>query len=508
MRELLLGCDVGTSSAKVTVIDFAGQVVATAACEYGLHVRAEGVVEQDPLVVLRAATGAIKAAVRPGSGVASSIVGAAFSGQAPSCIALDGETRPLRPMMLYSDRRGQAEAAELRDSIGAEALFALTGNYVDPYYASVKILWIKENEPETYARTRVFLGIKDFIVANLTGWIGTDHSHAALYGVAFDIRGRRWQGALLEDLGLSPEKYPQPVSCTTPIARINGEGARATGLREGTPVIAGTVDVCASMLTAGVIRPGDSAVTLGTSSDWALQCQGDNFVPRTISLPSAGASLREHLILATVPCAGGMLRWLKETLIQREFPCGYDELDRIAANVPPGARGLVMLPHALGGETPTWSQIPQAGLFGLRLDHGPAELARAVMEGVAYALRSNQQWMSDHLVPFPQRIGIVGGGARSSPWCQILCDVLGVEGYVVANACEPAIGDAVVAGVGLGVFEGTDVLSEWIASVPFRTHRPDPMRHAAYSRLYRVFRGLQDATLDAATTLVECGRQA
>jgi sugar (pentulose or hexulose) kinase len=338
----------------------------------------------------------------------------------------------------------------------------------------------------------------------LTGWIGTDYSNAALYGLFFDFRERRWLPEILTFIGLSGSKLPDPVPCHKIVGKINREAALATGLLQGTPVIAGTVDGCASMLAAGVFRPGQSAISLGTSSDWGIECQGDQFVPRTISIPSAASSINQHLVITTIPTAGGFLKWFRDILSMfDEDAISYSSLDIEAENSLPGANGLLAIPHITGQATPFWDPQPHGGFIGLTVAHKRGDLVRAIMESIAYALKENQEWLIAHRFQIGENVGLIGGGASSQLWCQIICDVLGVVGWKNSFSAEPSIGAAILAGIGIGLIPDINAAIAWSESAKSEKFEPDPKHRQLYDELFNCYREFSGSTKNLAHQLSE-----
>lgn len=495
MIDFLIGCDIGTSSAKTTLVSLDGVVVGSGNVQYEINIPGPNLAEQDPETLLFAAIDSIKIAIQTSELDPNGVLGIGFSGQGPGCIPIDKEINPLRTMHNYIDRRGEKEADWLLENLGEEHVFSNTGNYIDPYYGGVKILWELRHEPDIYKAAHKFQFIKDFVVARLTGWIGTDYSSAGIYGIFFDIQNRSWIEEDINYLSLDLDKLPKSVPCTEKIGGLTKTAAEALGLKEGTPVVAGTIDSCASYLAAGILHPGQSAITLGTSSDWGVECTDDQFAPRTICLPSAANSEKQHVIITTVPSSGGFLRWFRDLFPNSEGDKpDYLTLDSEAGEVPVGANGLLALPHIAGKATPDWLPDPQSGFLGLTLTHSRGNITRAIMESVAFAMRENKDWILENGVTLSQQIGLVGGGFQSQLWAQIVCDVLGVEGILGALSGEPAVGDAILAGVGVGVFPDTSVASKWLEREESKVVKPIHKHHDKYSQIFDLYKQFEEVS--------------
>jgi xylulokinase len=502
MEEFLIGCDIGTTFAKTTLVNLDGTIVGSGSVQCGIHIPGPNLVEQDPEELLIAAIGSIRNAIQSSGLDPAGVLGIGFSGQGPGCVPIDENINPLRTMHNYIDRRGEKEADWLLEHIGEEHVFQKTGNYIDPYYGGVKILWEYRHEPEIYEATYKFQFIKDFVVASLTGWIGTDYSSAGIYGIFYDIQNRRWIEDEIRSLDLDIKKLPNSVPCTRKIGGLTKFAAEALGLVEGTPVVAGTIDSCASYLAAGILYPGQSAITLGTSSDWGVECTGNQFVPRTICLPSAANSEEQHVIITTVPSSGGFLSWFRDLLLN---PDGnkpdYQTLTEEAGGCSVGSNGLLALPHIAGKATPDWFPDPQSGFLGLTLTHSRGNIVRAIMESVAFAMRENKEWVIENGVEISPQIGLIGGGFKSQLWAQIVCDVLGIEGILGALSGEPAVGDAILAGVGVGAFPDTSVAIKWLDGEDSIVVKPIQANHEKYSQIFDLYKRFEEISEDITQSL-------
>lgn len=501
MSDNLIGCDIGTSSAKTTVVGLDGKIIGSGNISYEIQIPGPNLAEQDADLLLKASIESIKVAIENSQVDPSDVLGISFSGQAPGCIPVDKEINPIRPMHTYFDNRGKREADWLINILGEEEVFLKTGNFIDPYYGSVKILWELRNEPDVYKRTYKFLCIKDYVIAKLTGWIGTDFSNAALIGIFFNIHTREWIPEITEEIGLSVSHMPVPVPCAEVIGVISKEAADLTGLLEGTPVVAGTVDSCASMLSAGVVHPGHSAISIGTSADWGVECIGNQFVPRTIALPSAASSMEQHLIITTIHSSGGFLGWFRDMISTNSEKVDYSVLESEARKSPIGANGILAIPHLAGKATPVWRPIQHCGFIGLSLANKRGDFVRSIMESIAFALRENRDWLTSYSVSTGRRVGLIGGGFKSHLWAQIVCDVLGLEGNVGTLAGDPAVGDAILAGVGVGALPGTEVAKNWLVNKPSKIFKPINGNQTKYDHLYGLFKQFEEATLNLSSEL-------
>jgi sugar (pentulose or hexulose) kinase len=504
VHPCFVGCDIGTSAAKAVVADFDGTVLGTGKAEYALHVPAPGRAEQDPEDYWTATTASIRQALANAGLRAAEIGGVALSGQAPVCIPVNGDGQPLGPAHIWMDRRAEEECAWLRRKVGDDRVYTLSGNIIDPYYGIPKILWVQRHIPEVYQKAAVFLGAKDFVLRRLADRVVTDPAHAALAGVAFDLRVGDWSREVLEMIGIYPSKLPEVVASDKIIGKVTADASRATGLPEGTPIAAGTVDLPAALLSFGLTQPGDQVLTLGSSACWAVVRPGTSTVRGMITMPCPWNGGRDWIVEGATVAAGGALRWFAdqfgEGLIQsrsRQESGRYEALDRLAAESPPGARRLLFIPYLAGERTPIWDSMARGCFIGLTFAHTAADVVRSILEGVAYSIRHNvEQVPSGEGAPVPP-VWVTESGARSSLWREILADVLGVPVAWIQHHQGAALGDAYLAGIAVGhsaslVRPRADALSA-----------PDPGRAAVYESLYAVYRQVYPALRPLLRHLVE-----
>jgi sugar (pentulose or hexulose) kinase len=479
-----VGCDIGTSSAKAVVIDARGRVLGTGSEGYPLDVPAPGRAEQDAEDYWSATASSIRKALDAAHVPVAHIAGVALSSQAPVCIPLDEEGRPLRRAHIWMDRRADAECAWLRMAIGDDRAHELSGNVIDPYYNLPKILWTRYHEPDVYARAAVFVGAKDFVLKRLTGRVVTDPAHGALAGVAFDLRRRAWDPDVLQAIGLTPAKLPEIVEADTVIGYVTRQASRATGLPEGLPVAAGTVDLPAALLSLGLVSHGDQVLTLGSTACYAVVAHSASTVRGMITLPCPWRTGESQIVAGATVAAGGALRWFRDQFCAE----GYEHLDELASTSRPGAHGLVFLPYLAGERTPLWDSTARGCLVGFTYAHGRGDLVRALLEGVAYSVRHNiEHAVAGGVRPTPP-LWVTEGGARSELWRQILADVVGIPvAWIPSHYGGAPLGDAYLAAAATGHSPPT--------AGPTSAARtdPDPSHAAVYAELYRVYRALYPA---------------
>lgn len=477
MTQALVGIDVGTTGVKAVALSPHGDVLARAEHGYPLATPQPGWAEQDPVDWWQAAEAALaELAVEPEA------IG--LTGQMHGLVALDEHDRVLRPAILWNDQRTSAESREIEELIGRERLLQLTGNPALTGFTAPKLLWLRRHEPETFARIRHILLPKDYVRLQLTGEHASDVADAS-GTLLFDVGGRRWSEAVLEALELPAEWLPRALESP----ETSGETA------QGTPVAAGAGDQAASAVGVGVHEQGTTAVTIGTS--------GVVFAPLPKFAPESRGRL--HVFCHAVPdrwhamgvmlSAAGSLRWFRDALAPGE---PFDRLTAEAAEVEPGAEGVLFLPYLTGERTPHADPDARGAFVGLAATHGRGALVRAILEGVAYGLRDSLELLTELGEPSASA-RVSGGAARSELWLRIVASVLGIPLERPAVEEGAAFGAALLAGVAGGAFATVPGAVEAAVSVR-ETVDPDPGWARVYGEGYERFRALYPALRSASIT--------
>jgi xylulokinase len=515
MGEFLVGCDVGTGGAKAAVMASDGAVLGSHFVEYPLITTKTGEdrfpgakAEQEPEWYWKAAADTIRASIHQSKVDPREIKGLGISGLSPTCILVDKERRPLQNAHIWMDRRATTECAWLRQEIGEERIFRLSGNLIDPFYGAPKLLWIKNNRPHLYHQTYKFLSAIGYLCMRSTGRAAMDYSSAALVGIVFDIVNRRWDEELIEAIGLDPAKFPPPFPCDEVIGEVTKEAAERTGLAPGTPVVAGTVDSTAAWLASGAVEAGATQLIMGTSGSLGVVHDTPTFTRGMISVIHAAESRRKYVTCGALVCAGALIRYFRDNFAHLEKGIeaisginAYDILNEEAKQAPVGSDGLIVLPYFMGERTPIWDAHARGVAFGLSLDHGRGHWVRAMMEGVGYAVRHNFELMQASGLKMHLPIVLCEGGARSPLWRQIMTDILNVECTYAASSRGAPVGDAVIAGVGVGLFKNYDLVKGMGPSGAKSV--PNAENHARYMKLYAVFRSLYPALKNQYLSLAE-----
>lgn len=477
----LLGIDVSTTATKALLVDEEGTVVAVGRAPHAVTSPRPLWSEQDPAAWWDAARRSIRQALEGVPPEAVAAVG--LTGQMHGLVMLDAAWRVLRPAILWNDGRAAAECEAIRQAVGADRLVARTGNDAFAGFTAPKLLWVRAHEPDVYARTAHVLLPKDYVRYRLTGGLATDRAGAG-GTLLLNLASRDWDADILAALDVPRAWLPPTHEGPDVTGIVTPAAAEATGLRPGTPVVAGGGDQAAQAVGVGAVEAGVWALTLGTS--------GVVFAPSVA--PRYETRGRVHAFSHAVPgtwhlmgvmlSAAGSLQWYHDTLAP-DVP--YEALLAEAETVPPGSEGLCFLPYLTGERTPHADPHARGAFVGLTPRHGRGHLTRAVLEGVAFGLRDNLALLTAVGLPAPRALRLSGGGARSPLWRRLLADVLGVELVTVQTTEGAAFGAALLAGVGAGMWPS--VPAACAATVqPRDITAPDPA--CRYDAAYAAFRSL------------------
>lgn len=493
----LLGIDVGTSACKAVVIAEDGRVLGTGSAEYPMLQPRPTWAEQDPEDWWRGCGVAVRAALADAGVGAAEVTGVGLTGQMHGAVLLDAAGAVIRPALIWCDQRSapQAEAFEAR--AGRERVIALAANPALPNFTATKLLWVRQNEPENYARIRQVLLPKDYIRLRLTGTAAAEVSDAS-GTLAFDVARRRWSPELADLLEVPLQWWPDVAESPEITARVSAAGAAATGLREGTPVAGGAGDQAAGAVGNGIVAPGLVSVTIGTSGVVFAATDGVVRDPRGRLHTFCHAVPGAWHVMGVTQAAGLSLQWWRNALGAEERTIAaatdqdpYEILCAEAAAVPAGSAGLVFLPYLMGERTPHTDPLARGVFFGLTAGHGRGHFARAILEGVSQSLRDCLELIAD-LGCAAREVRMTGGGARSALWRQIQADVFARPVRAVRGSEGPAMGAALLAAVGTGAYAS---VAEAVGAAvrPGEETRPRPDGVAAYIEQGEVYRALYPA---------------
>lgn len=489
----LLGIDVGTGGSRALVTDEAGRVVDSATVEHEPFASPQtGWAEQDAHDWWRASAEAVRSLLAHGVVSADEIGCVGLTGQMHGAVLLDEREEVLRPAIIWCDVRTDAQCRAITERVGASRLIELVLNPALAGFTLPKLMWVRDNEPELWARVRTVLLPKDYVRLRLTGDKATDVADAS-GTLLLDVRRREWSREMLEQAEIDERLLPRVFESTEVTGRVSAAGAEATGLREGTPVVAGAGDQAAGAVGMGIVRPGAVSATIGTSGVVFAATDRPALDPGGRVHTFCHAVTARWHVMGVTQAAGLSLRWFRD-----RFGAGaddgrdaYERLIEEASGAPAGSEGAVWAPYLMGERTPHLDPHARAALIGLTASHTRAHVVRAILEGVAFSLRDTLTIFAEMRVPV-ETIRLGGGGARSALWRQIQADVYGHAVELVEAEEGGAYGAALLAGVGVGVWQTVD--EACAASVRVRERiEPDAEAARVLDARYKTFQSVYPA---------------
>ena len=492
--KYILGVDLGTSGLKTVLFDQTGAPVASALEEYPMFQPRNGWAEQDPALWWEACVHTVKRVLETSGIDPADVAGVGLSGQMHGLVLLDANGEVLRPCILWCDGRTSAECAEITETVGAGRLLEITANPALTGFTAGKILWVKKNEPDVYARARHILLPKDYLRYKLTGVFASEVSDASGMNL-LDVPKRRWSEEILGKLGVEEAFLPPVYESCEVTGAITDRAATLTGLKAGTPVVGGAGDNAAAAVGTGIVESGRAMLTLGTSGVIFAHADAVTIDPQGRVHTFCSAVPGAWTVMSCTLSAGGSLQWFRnnfcaaEMQTAAELDCdAYDLLTAEAERVPVGANRLLFLPYLMGERSPLLDPDARGVFFGLSGIHGRPDLLRAVMEGVVFSQRNCLDIFREMHVPVGE-IMATGGGARSALWRRMLADALDCPVTAARHAEGSALGAAILAGVGVGLFPSVQAACASIIQKD-GVLRPDRENGAAYEPYYRLYREL------------------
>jgi xylulokinase len=520
MTGHVIGVDIGTQSTKALLCDATGRIVAQHSKSYRPDTPKPMWAEQWPAVWVDAVFECIAACVAKAAADTAgfrvdSVRGICISGlYGGSGIPVDARIEPLHPCLIWMDRRATAEVEWVRGHVDVTRLGAITGNGIDSYYGYTKMLWLRNNRPDVFAKTRYFLPPNAFVIHALTGEIAVDRSSAGNIGGIYDVQAGGWSTELLDALGIPVSMMPERlVASTDVVGTLTAAAASRLGLASGTPVVAGGVDAAVATLAAGVTRAGQHVAMIGSSMCWGYITRDADARHGLVSMPNVFGEPGDFYVFGGAMAAGASVTWFRDNFCRdvtahaRERDVDVHELlDAAAADVPPGADGVLFLPYLMGERSPIWDGRASGAFVGLSLYHQREHLYRAVLEGVAFALQHNIDAGRAAAATLDEGLIVVGGAAQSDLWMQIIADVTDRPVRTIDEDVEAAMGAALLAGHGIGLVSAENVRRGWVTLVPRAQPRPEAV--AAYARIFPSYKALYPAlkaTMHALSDLVRQG---
>jgi xylulokinase len=488
-RHYFIGLDVGTSSTKGLLVDTEGNVLAAASRDYPLDTPKPGWTEQDPSLWWEASREILQELCHQAP-TAPAAVG--LTGQMHGAVFLDACGEVIRPALLWNDQRTETQSAEIERRIGSEQLRTITGNPALTGFQAPKILWLREHEPHHYQQISQILLPKDYIRYRLSSTFATDVSDAA-GTMLLDIEQRNWSDDILRELQIPRKWMPRVYESAEICARVSVEGAGSTGLVEGTPIVAGAGDNAAAAVGSGIVEENTALVSVGTS--------GVVFAHTKKAMPDPKGELHcfghavpgSYCLMGVSLAAGGSLKWFAREFASEEAEVArrlngdhYDLLVSEAATVPAGAEGVFFLPYLSGERTPHMDPNARAAWLGLSFRHTRSHMLRAVLEGVAFALRDSLERIEQQDTRIEKLI-LVGGGVSNRLWRGIISAALDKPTALQPNQGGAAFGAAVLASVGAGVHESVGTAVKAMVAPVDAFETPDRVLASDYARLYKQF---------------------
>lgn len=486
--SILIGLDVGTGGARAVAVTDGGELVAEASAAYELLTPRPGWTEQRPEDWWAASKQVLAEVAEAAS---EDVAGLGLTGQMHGAVFLDSADEVIRPAPLWNDQRTERQCEAITEKVGAERLIEAAGNPALTGFQAPKLLWLADEEPDAYERMASLLLPKDYVRLLLTGERATDVSDAS-GTLLLDVRARAWSDEILQALEFPREWLPSVHEGSEQTGTLRDAMADELGLPRGLPVAAGGGDNAAAAVGVGVTQEGVVFSSVGTSG--VVFAHRDTFTPD----PSGRVHAFCHALpgafhlMAVALSSGGSLDWWREGFAA---DLDFDALAAEAAELEPGAEGLLFLPYLSGERTPHLDAAARGGFLGLTLRHGRAHLTRALMEGVVFSMRDGLEIMRELGTP-DDDVRAVGGGAKSELWLQLQADVYDRPIRRLAIDEGPAYGAALLAGVASGVYADAP---EAVAQVRLldEVTEPDPERAKRYEELYAVYALLYPATRDA-----------
>ena len=490
-QGLVVAIDVGTSGTRTAIFDAnTGRLVAQTHREYPSLFPRPAWVEQRAEDWWETACHTCRATLRSLEGKSGDLVAVSITNQRETIVPVDDEGNPLHNAIVWQDRRTIPQCTTIRDGLGAEAVYKETGLTIDPYFSAPKIIWFRDERPDLFCATHKFLLVHDFLLYRLTGVFATDYSNASRT-MLFSVERFEWSKQMCEALEIPKELLPGAHPSGTVVGEVTRAAAKATGLPEGLPVVAGGGDQQCGALGVGVVKPGRVKATVGTGTFLLAYAERPQRDPQCRLLCSCHALPGRWVVEASIFSTGIVYRWFRDQFCSEDKVLAdllgkdaYDLLNEEAQQSPPGARGLLLLPHFVGAGAPYWNPTARGVLLGLALGHERRDLIRAIMEGTSFEVRRNIEAMQSLGIPV-EEVRITGGATRSPVWNQIQADIYNLP--VLRSRVEEAtaLGAAVLASAGGGVYRSVEEAAEHMVQLGER-YQPDPNHRQLYDTLYSI----------------------
>ena len=504
MGDLVLGIDVGTSSCKTLVLDSEGPVLDSARYEYAVHSPRYGWAEQDPEDWFTAFRRGLADILGRHPEAARRISAVGVTGQMIGLTILDSAGCVVRPAIIWMDQRCLPQVDFLKRNFEA-VIRRRALNPINITYTLPKILWLKENEPDAWARLHKIQLPKDYIRLRLTGQWAMDLNDAS-GTLLLDVANLCWSDEIIDALGFERDRLPELLPSMAVAGRVTPEAARLLGLTAGIPVVAGAGDLAAENLAAGVTSSRQLLTRMGTAGSSSTSIETPQPDPAGIS-PCYSHCIPGRWLAEIADHTFGLCeRWFRDTFFALERKQAEEQgedfyalMDGLAERVPPGSDGLVFHPFNNGG--PYWNPLLRGAFYGIAFNHGKGHFFRSMLEGSTYCLKDSIVMLRERIGHAPEEYRLVGGGTKSRLWTQMMCDILGMNGHVLKTA-DASLGAAMLAGIGAGAFTGIQQAIDRCV-VKEREVTFDPARKAAYEPYERLYRLVHDGLMENSRAIQE-----
>lgn len=485
--------DLGTSGCRTIIFDVTGSITSSHYEEWESYYPSPVMVEQSADQWYEKLKITIKNALEKVSINPQEIVSISITNQRETIVPIDTEGNPLHNAIVWQDRRTTNECEIIKQKVGIDKIYKITGLIIDPYFSASKILWFKNNKPEIYTKTHKFLLVHDYILYKLTGQFYTDFSNASRT-MLFDINTLKWSDEIASLLEIDLDKMPTPVESGVDIGELT---ANNTGFDKKTLVITGAGDQQTAALGVGVVEKGRIKCTTGTGSFIIAHLEEPQFDSKKRVLCSCHAVPGSWVQEASLFSTGAIFRWARDQIGFEERQLTetgknpYDLMTKMAEESPVGANGLILLPHFTGAGAPHWNPYARGVLFGLTLAHTRADIYRAIMESVAFEVKMNIQVFKE-LNFEPKELRVTGGGARSKLWNSIMADIIGIPTFKPELEEATALGAAILAASGAGIFPDIAKAANNICKISDKWY-PNKENNQIYDSMFDFYKNLYNS---------------
>ena len=485
MADYVLGIDVGSTAVKVILLSGDGRIVCQSNVSHDLESLHPNWAEEDADVWWNNVIAGVREIAYKEPEAVRNIRAVGCSGMVPAIVLLDKNMRPVRKTIQQQDARCVEQIEKISKTLDQDKLYARTGGFTNQQHILPRLLWVKENEPGTWAKVDCVLGSYDWVVYQLTGVKSLEMNWAVESG-SLDIRTQKWITEDLEKFGIDPAILPPANPSMKIVGKVLPEAAAKLLIPEDVPVIAGSADHIASTLSAGIIEPGDLLIKFGGAGDILYCIDEIKTCPKLFfdysDIPG------KYIVNGCMASSGSLVKWFTKDILQSEDPDVLRHLDDEASKLPPASDGLVILPYFVGEKTPIFDPTARGVMFGLTLSHTKAHIFRAILESVIYGFKHHVEIIENEMGYKPKQIIATNGGSKSRFWCQIASDVLNAPVRSYPHHPGSALGVGFLAGMAVGVYKDWSEVTKFLTE--YELYEPNPEAAKVYSRAYALYRAL------------------